>query len=435
MAVKSFKFYSDIIVTFLPIIILIVASFWLASHFIAPAAPKKITITTGHMNGAYYQIAKKYRDELIKDGITLEIIESSGSHENISRLLKNEAQVAFVQGGAINQNDNNESLVSLGSLYYEPVWIFLNSKLHVNQLKDFAKLRIATGPEGSGTQSMVNTLLKMNEIDSASASFLSLSNEEATKGILEHDIDIAFFVASAEAPVIQKLLRDNRVHLLSLNRAKAYSYLLPYLSEITLAEGVIDLHKNIPSKNITMIAPTANLVVDKNLHSTLQVLLLKATKKIHSSPGLFSAANEFPSAHKTVLPISEMADRYFKVGPPFLMRYLPFNVAIFIDRMIVLLIPLLALMLPLIKIMPSIYRWKIRSSIYRWYEKLQEIEHTSAFTQELTEEHYNKLIEELVEVEQQVNKIKTPLSYTDQLFNLLLHIDLVKKKLRSNLNS
>jgi hypothetical protein len=314
------------------------------------------------------------------------------------------------------------------------VWIFLNSKINIDQLKDFSKLRIATGVDGSGTQSIARILLDLNDVSSHSASFLSLPNSNAANSLLEHKIDVAFFVASAEAPVIQKLLRDERVYLLNLERAEAYSHLLPYLSTITLAEGVIDLHQNIPAHDIPMIAPTANLVVDQNLHSALQVLLLGAAKKIHSGPSLFSNPDEFPSAHKTVFPISEIADRYFKVGPPFLMRYLPFRVAILIDRMTVLLIPLLALMLPLMKVMPPIYRWRVRSSIYRWYEELQNIENET-FVHQLTTEKCKTLIKELERIEAEVNKVKTPLSYADQLFNLLLHIDLVKKKLKPNIQA
>jgi TRAP-type uncharacterized transport system substrate-binding protein len=432
MANKSIKFYRDLLITFAPLFVLIAIGFWVASKFIAPPVPKKITITTGHENGGYFQFAKKYRDELAKEGITLEIITSSGSLENVDRLLQNKAEVAFVQGGTTTPDESDDNLVSLGSLYYEPVWIFLNNKIRIDQLKDFARLRIATGPDGSGTQSIARVLLELNDVNIQSASFLSLPNSQAANSLLEHKIDVAFFVASAKAPVIQKLLRDDRVHLLNLDRAEAYSHLLPYLSKITLPEGVIDLHQNIPTQDITMIAPTANLVVHEDLHSALQVLLVGAAKQIHGGPSLFSNPDEFPSAHKTVFPVSEIATRYFKVGPPFLMRYLPFRAAIFIDRMVVLLIPLLALMLPLMKIMPPLYRWRVRSSIYRWYEELQEIENET-FVEQLTAEKCNTLIKELERIEAEVNKVKTPLSYADQLFNLLLHIDLVKKRLKPNM--
>ena len=177
-----------------------------------------------------------------------------------------------------------------------------------------------------------------------------------------------------------------------------------------------------------MVAPTANLVVSHELHSALQVLLLESAKKIHSGPGLFTDPGKFPSAYKTAFPLSEIAERYYKVGPPFLMRYLPFWAAIFIDRMVVLLIPLVALLLPLMKTMPPLYRWRIRRSIYQWYDELQEVDNET-LNQPISEEKFTRLFQELKRIEEEVNKVKTPLSYADQLYNLLMHIDLVKRKM------
>jgi TRAP transporter TAXI family solute receptor len=427
MAKNPIKFYLDLLVTFTPLVLLIVAGFWIASKFIAPPVPKHITISTGNENGAYYYFAEKYRDELKKNGITLDIISSSGSLENIERLQHNKADIAFIQGGTATEE---EGLVSLGSLYYEPVWIFVNSNITIRQLKDFSGLRISTGPDGSGTQVIAQILLGLNEINGQNSSLVAHTNDEAADYLLDHKIDVAFFVASAKTPVIQKLFHDNRVYLLNLERAKAYSLMLSYLSEISLAEGIVDLPRNIPNQAISLIAPTANLIVRDDLHSALQVLLLEAAKKIHSGPGLFSPAGEFPTVKSTVTPVSEIAERYFKVGPPFLMRYLPFSVAIFIDRMIVLLIPLLALMLPLIKIIPPLYRWRVRSNIYRRYNELQKVEN-KIFDHPLTMDERHELTKELERIETEVISVKTPLSYADQLYNLLMHIDLVKKKIKA----
>ena len=426
MAKKPIKFYLDLLVTFAPLVLLIVAGFWIASKFIAPPVPKHITISTGNENDAYYYFAEKYRDELKKEGITLDIISSSGSLENIERLQQNKADIAFIQGGTATEI---EGLESLGSLYYEPVWIFLNSNITTKQLNDFSGLRISTGPDGSGTQVIAQILLGLNEINGQNSTLLTHTNDEAANNLLDHKIDVAFFVASAKTPVIQKLFHDKRVYLLNLERAKAYSLMLSYLSKISLAEGIIDLQQNIPDQAISLIAPTANLLVRDDLHSALQVLLLEAAKKIHSGPGLFSPADEFPTVRNTVTPVSEIAERYFKVGPPFLMRYLPFSVAIFIDRMIVLLIPLLALMLPLIKIMPPLYRWRVRSNIYRRYDELQKVEN-KIYDHPLTMDERHELTAELERIETEVISVKTPLSYADQLYNLLMHIDLVRKKIK-----
>jgi hypothetical protein len=205
---------------------------------------------------------------------------------------------------------------------------------------------------------------------------------------------------------------------------------LPYLSKITLPEGIIDLENNFPNQAVTLLAPTANLVIQEDFNPALTVLLLRAAKKIHSKSSIFAAPDEFPSKKFTAYPISDVAEGFHTVGPPFLMRYLPFWPAVFIDRMIVMLVPLLALLLPLGKIMPPLYRWRIRSKIYRWYKELQVVDdkvHGKQISASLSDE----LNGELTQIENEVNKVKTPLSYADQVYNLLLHIDLVRNKLNS----
>ncbi len=423
---KNFKqSFKEILITFGPAVLILVLGFWLASRFISPAPPKKIVMATGEKTGAYYKFADRYRQELAKKGIEVEIKATTGSLENIDLLLQGKADVAFVQGGT---GKDGENLLSLGSLYYEPVWIFLNRQIAAEQLKDYDDLIISIGEKGSGTSVVANKLLEMNDIDNKSATLVTMNSSTAVKNLLAHKIDAAFFVSSAKSTIIQKLLKDDRVHLLNMSRAEAYSYLMPYLSKITLAEGIIDLNRNIPSQDIAMIAPTANLAINEDLHSALQILILEAAKKIHGGPGLFSDPDTFPSSYKTAFPLSEIAERYYKVGPPFLMRYLPFWAAVLIDRLVVMLIPLVALLLPLMKVMPPIYRWRIRRSIYQWYDELQEVDNET-FEKPISEEKFTRLFQELKRIEEEVNKVKTPLSYADQLYNLLLHIDLVKKKM------
>lgn len=425
---RSFK---ELIFTFAPAIVLIVAGFWVAAQFVSPAPPKHIIIATGMKNGAYYQFAEKYRDELAREGITVEIKTSSGSKNNIALLLEKKADIAFVQGGAGNPDD---ALLSLGSLYYEPVWIFLNKQVLAKNLADLISLHVAIGPPGSGTRLAGEQLLARNHINRENTDLQPLSGLQAADSLSRHKIDAALFVSSAKAEAIQTLLHDPEVRLLSLYRADAYNRLLPYLSRVTLPEGIIDLHDNIPPRPIEMLAPAANLVVREDFHSALIVLFLRAAKKIHHGANLFSPPDTFPSSQLTAFPLSEVADRFYKVGPPFLMRYLPFWAAIFIDRMMVFLIPMLALMFPLFKVMPPLYRWRVRSRIYRWYRELQEIDDES-FSGRLTPEQQKKFNRRLAQIEEEVIKVNTPLSYADQLYNLLLHIDLVKKKVNGQSNN
>lgn len=425
---RSKRSYKEILTTVGPAMLLVVAGFWIAYQFVAPPPPKKITISTGSTTGAYYQIAQKYRTELAKEGIELDIITSSGSKENIQRLLDKQADIAFIQGGTASHETH---LQSLGSLYYEPLWIFVSKDIIADKMTDLAKRRIAIGQKGSGTRALVTELLTLNHLTQQTTQLLPLASAEAGMALIQKNIDAAFIVASEKSETVQQLLRNDQVKLLELKRTETYTRLLPYLSQITLPEGIIDLEKNIPQQTVKLLAPSANLVITDDFNPALTVLLLRAAKAIHHHSGIFSAANRFPSDQFTAYPINEVAERFYKVGPPFLMRYLPFWPAVFIDRMIVMLIPLLALILPLSKIMPPLYRWRIRSKIYRWYKELQEVD-DSVHQQQLSAEKFAQLKQELIQIENEVNKVKTPLSYADQVYNLLLHIDLVKKKLQAS---
>ncbi len=427
----SKRSYKELLITFGPALLLVIAGFWVAYQFVAPPPPKKIVISTGSEAGNYYKIAQQYRAALAQEGIELEIKTSSGSGENIKRLLDKQADLAFIQGGTGN---NETALFSLGSLYYEPLWIFLNKDSKVETLANLSGLRIAIGKEGSGTRILAKQLLELNHINERTTQLLALSATDAANALVTSNIDAAIIVDSVDSKIVQQLLHNDQIKALSLKRADAYIHLLPYLSKITLAEGIIDLENNIPSQAVTLLAPTANLVITEDFNPALIVLLLRAADKIHSNASIFSAIDTFPSSQFTAYPINEVAQRYYKVGPPFLMRYLPFWPAVFIDRMIVMLVPLLALLLPLGKVLPPLYRWRIRSKIYRWYKELQDVD-DAIHGQQLSSLQFTQISDELSEIENEVNKVKTPLSYADQVYNLLLHIDLVRKKLNANLNN
>lgn len=424
---NSKKSYKELLVTLGPAILLIIAGFWAAYQFVSPPPPKKIVITTGSSTGTYYKLAQQYQAELAKEGIELEILTSSGSKENISRLLKAQADIAFIQGGTGN---NEATFQSLGSLYYEPLWIFIKKDIIAEKLTDLSGLRIAIGKEGSGTRVLATELLRLNHIDPLSAKLLPLPASDAATALAQDQCDVALMVASGDSETVQKLLHNDKVKLLQLSRLDAYTRLLPYLSKITLPEGIADLENNFPPQSVNLLSPTANLVVNEDFNSALIVLLLRAADSIHHKTSLFSAADAFPSEQFTAFPINEVAQRFYKVGPPFLMRYLPFWPAVFIDRMIVMIIPLLALFIPLGKIMPPLYRWRIRSKIYRWYNDLQQVD-DAIHQHPLSAEQINNLNQDLKKIENEVNKVQTPLSYADQVYNLLLHIDLVKKKLNA----
>ncbi|MFW5450443.1 MAG: TAXI family TRAP transporter solute-binding subunit [Methylophagaceae bacterium] len=424
---KTRETHQDSIIAITISSILVIAGFWIAFQFVGPAPPSQIIISSGSEEGAYFDYAHQYQQILASDDIELKILSSAGSSENIQRLLDGEVDIAFVQGGTGNQQGDDE-LLSLGSLYYEPIWLFYRQPLSINSIPDLAAKKVAIGAEGSGTRYVAQQILADNSIDRTNTELLALSGNTAASALVEGTLDALFMIGSPKSEIIQSLLNNQQISLMSFKRADAYTRLNPFLSRISLPQGIIDLDKNIPEQEIVLLAPTANLVIRKDFHPALSVLLLQAADKVHQTTTLFSRKGTFPSADYLEFAISDEASRYYEKGAPFLMRFLPFWAATLIDRMIVMIIPVIALLFPLFKIAPPLYRWRIRSKIYRWYRELQAVDDV-LFGQDLTAERQQNLISELDRIEAEVNKVKTPLSYADQVYNLLLHVDLVRNKI------
>lgn len=417
--------------TFGPAILIAIAGCFIAWQFVNPAPPDSITIATGQQGGAYVLFAERYREVLAREDITLNILETAGSMENL-RLLEEDSHsidLAFVQGGSATR-PHAAGLVSLASLYYEPLWVFYRSTEALTRITQLQDKRIAIGEPGSGTQSVTRTLLQDNGLDDAQVTPLAVGGEAAVSALLDGKADAVFMVASAESPLVQRLLRTPDIRLMSFARAEAYTRQHHYLSHISLPEGVIDLQGNIPPRDTRLLAATANLVTHEDFHPALVSLLLQAAEEIHGDGSLFASPGTFPNQQHLEFPLDSDARRYFRFGPPFLQRFLPFWTANLIDRLKIMLIPLLTLLIPLFKIMPPTYRWQVRKKIYRWYSELKalDFEHPEA----LPAETIKATVRRLDDIEEEVRKVKVPLSYSDELYNLRLHIDMVRNKLRQH---
>jgi TRAP transporter TAXI family solute receptor len=425
----AFKLNKEHLTTFGPALLIAIIGFWAAYQFVRPAPPDRIVMSTGREEGAYYKLAQQYRDILARDHITLEIRTSAGSGENIERLQAKEGGVdlAFVQGGADGSRES-PNLVSLGSVYYEPVWVFYRGPKQVSRLSGLVGKKISVGEEGSGTQVVALRLLKEAGVDRPPTVLSFLASQDAAHALLKGDVDAAFLIASPRSEIVRKLLSVNEIKLMSFQQAEAYARLHRYLAKLTLPQGVIDLENDIPPADTYVIAATANLVVRDDFHPALIDLLLEAAREIHGTGDLFEQPDEFPSPKYLEFPLSEDAERFYKRGPSFLRRYLPFWASTFLERMIVLLIPIVALLVPLFKIVPPVYQWRVRSRIYRWYEDVKDVD--LRVDRDRSPERVAAHAAELDRIEGQVNEIRAPLAYADQVYNLRLHINLVREKLK-----
>ena len=417
----------DLLATAWWIILIVGIGFVVAYQFVQPAPPSRMVISTGGEAGAYYQFAKRYAAILARDGITLEVKSSAGSLQNLERLKLDEAQIAFVQGGVVAAGDGNEAgdagLLSLGSVFYEPVWVFYRGQTSLSRLTDLKGKRIAIGQEGSGVRQLAQQLLAANEIE-AGDQLVPLSGLKAAEELQQGRIDAAFIIAAENAPVVQVLLRSPGVKVMSFAQASAYQRRFPFLTKLTFPHGVADLVRDFPPEDIKLLAPTANLIVRDDLHPALQSLLLQAASEVHGKTGFFQDAGEFPAYKDQMLPLSPEAARYFKSGPSFLQRYLPFWLAVLVDRLIVMLVPIVALLIPLLKVAPAIYNWRVRSKVFRCYGELKFLEDDlkNHFDPARLDEYRGRLDA----LDEEASQLHVPLGFTDLVYTLREHVNLVR---------
>lgn len=421
-------FTRDFWSTVLPALAILAAAFWIAFQFVQPAPPKKVVMAAGAEGGAYESYAVQYRDRLAVERIEVELRPSAGSVDNLRR-LKDESSgvsIGFVQGGIARAGDD-EDLMSLAGLYYEPLWVFYRAGAELDHVSSLRGRRIAIGPEGSGTRPLALQVLALAGMDARNTQFRDLDASHAGDALARGEIDAAMMIADTDSPQVIRLLHDRSVRLMNFAQAEALTRHLPFLSHVVLPEGGIDFAANLPARDVHLVAPTANLVVRDDIHPALITLLLQAATEIHGGAGLLRKAGEFPSDKGVDFAMSVDAERYLKSGPPFLQRHLPFWMAVFIDRMVVMLVPILAILIPLVRFTPTVYAWRIKSRIYRWYGKLKvlEIDIQSA----KTADEVRALVERLDAIEQSVSRIPTPLAFSEYLYNLRSHIELVRSRL------
>jgi TRAP transporter TAXI family solute receptor len=415
-----------------PIVLITAIGFIVAYQFVAPEPPRRITITTGSEAGAYYAYARRYAAVLAARGITLEVMTSAGSHQNLERLEKGEADVAFVQGGigaraSSDDDDEPGPLRSLGSVAYEPVWVFYRGEQRVDKLYQLAGRRVAVGEDGSGIRGLALQLLEANDIKPDSPDLLPLAGLTAAEALQQSEIDAAFIVAAQEAPVVQVMLRSPGLRVVGLSQADAYLRRFPFLSKVVLPRGVVDLVRDVPPRDTALLATTANVIVRDDLHPALASLLLQAMTEVNGRGGFFQRAGEFPAYKDQSFPLSTDAARYYQSGPPFLQRYLPFWLAVLVERLFVMILPLVMVLLPLLKFAPAIYSWRVRSKIVRCYGDLKFLEND-------LRQHYNppqhqEYVAHLERIENTASTLNIPLAFSDLLYTLREHINLVREEL------
>lgn len=425
----------DLLVSIGPFALLTIALLGLAYWWLDPTPPKRVVLATGPAQSAYDEFGKRYADALRRYGITVELLPTEGSSENLEKLRSGEADLGFVQGGSADIGyDDEESIVSLGSLFVEPLWLFyredaaqrLNQSPTVASLPALQGWRVNVGTPGSGVPRLFGTLLDVNRVDSRQLQLSELAQTPATVAFLDGEIDALVFASAPESLMVQMLLQSPGIRLMDFAQSEAYSRRFAYLTPVVMPQGVVDLSQNIPANDVRLVASTTSLLASARTHPAILQLFAQTASGLHGGASWFNRAREYPSLAHSEVPLSPEAVRAIQSGPPFLQRYLPFWLANLIERMWLAMGLIIALALPLSRIVPPLYTFRIRSRVFRWYAELRDIESRH----EARESAVAELLEQLDAMEAKVEKVVVPLSYTDELYALRNNIALVRQKLQ-----
>jgi TRAP-type uncharacterized transport system substrate-binding protein len=396
----------------------------------ATLPPRTVVMATGAEGGANHELGIHYREILAQSDVTVQLLPTTGGLENLARLRdpRSGVGVGFVQGGTTSKKESPD-LESLGTVFYEPLWFFYRSEIGDN-IQALRGRRVSIGPEGSGARALALELIKKFKFDSIFGELLGYAPQVAAEKLMAGDIDAALIVTAWESPIVQHLINAKGIELASIPRADAYIAYYPFLNKLVLPAGISDLLNNRPPTDVVMLAPKGSLAVRADLHPAIQHLLLNAAVQIHSQPGIFQKAGQFPAAEAIDLPLSDEAQRFYKSGRPFLQEHLPFWMATLVERVLVVFIPLAVLLYPMFKLLPQMYDWLMQSRILRLYDEMRSIE--SEIESEGQVQNLDAIGAKLDQLNQRANQLRLPTTYASTLYTLRSHIDLVRARLLSS---
>jgi TRAP-type uncharacterized transport system substrate-binding protein len=396
---------------------------------VATLPPRTIVMAIGPEGGANYQLGDRYREFLAKSGVEVKLMPTAGSVENLELLRdsKSGVSVALVKGGDASGVESS-GVESLGTVGYEPLWLFHRSEIDGN-LRGLAGRRVSIGPEGSGARAFALDVLKRTKTEGTIGELLGYSPQVAAEKLIAGDIDAAFIVTGWESPAVQPLINAKGVELASFPRADAMAVLYPFLTKLSLPRGIFDISADRPASDVVLLGSRSILAVRTDLHSALQYLLLTAATEIHSQSGIFQRAGQFPTAESIDLPLSAEAGRFHRSGRPFLQEQLPFWFAVLIERAIFVVVPLAAVAYPIFKFLPMIYDWIMRSRIERFYREMRSVENTMEDTGQ--QHDASTMRAEIDQLEQRAIRLTLPNAYDSSLYTVRVHIGLLRSHLES----
>ena len=430
----------DLIASAGPVVFLIIGLLIAAYWWLDPQPPRRVTLATGPAGSAYAEFGRRYAQAIAANGIEVVLKPTAGSSENLQLLRDGGADVAFVRGGSADVvADGEAGLTSLGSLFFEPIWVFYRTEsartvdrktstlTSLAQLKD---LRVNVEKAGSGVPEIMDRMLRANRIDPSTMQLSNLDQTPATEALQAGLLDVVVLASAPQSPLVQHLLRAPGVKLMDFGQSDAYARIFSFMSAVTLPRGVVDLARDVPAQDVSMLAATTSLLAREQTHPALRQLFAQSAQTIHGDAGWFNRARDFPNTRTSELPVSPEGDRAINGTPPFWQRYLPFWASNLVERMWLVLGGLLVLMLPLSRIVPPLYQFKVRSRVFRWYARLRDVEAKLDIGEDDDQGRRKELLKELDDLDRVVNKVAVPLSYADELYALRNNIAAVRRRVQ-----
>lgn len=434
---------------------LLAGAYW----WLDPQPPEHVSLATGPAGSAYAEFGQRYARALLRDRIVVDTQVTGGSQANLQALRSGDADVAFVRGGSADAAADTEAgIESLGALFYEPLWLFyrvdaLKPEIQtaparrssvgmrvalapVNEvvppLSTFAQLkglRVNVDQPGSGVSDIMQRLLAANGLNDAALQLSQLAPESAAEALQGGLIDAMVLMTTPESPVVGRLLRAPGIALMDVAQADAYARRFPFLQTVTLPRGVVDLAADVPPQDISLLATTTSLLTRDETHPALRQLFAQTAQGLHSDAGWINRARDFPNTRTSELPVSPEGDRAINGTPPFWQSYLPFWASNLLQRMWLVIGGVIVLLLPLSRVVPPLYTFRVRRRVFRWYARLRDIE--AKLDKAGADRHM--LLNELDELDRVANQIAVPLAHAEELYALRHNIDIVRQRALSKL--
>lgn len=430
-----------------PVLLLALGLLGAAYWWLDPQPPRTVTLATGPAGSAYAEFGQRYAQALARDGIQVRLLTTDGPAANLQALREGKAGVAFVRGGSADMSDDAEhGVMSLGALFYEPLWLFYRpaalasphkgqgaagnkptapADTRLNSLTQLRGLRLNMDQPGSGVPDLVSRLLEANGMMSNEVIVSSLAPEAAAQALQDGQLDAMVLVTAPESPVVQRLLQQPGIALAELPQADALARRFPFLQTVTLPRGMVHLARDLPPDDIHLLAATTALLTHEDTHPALRQLFAQAAQQIHGGSGWFNGARDFPNTRTSELPVSPEGDRAINGTPPFYQRYLPFWASNLLERMWLVIGGLIVLLLPLSRVVPPLYTYRVRQRVFRWYARLREVE----ARMEEGDADAAELLDELDELDRVASQITVPLAHADELYALRSNIEKTRRRL------